>query len=399
MPAEPNHTIPSGIIMHTIKKDRISSIRLQRTLCLLALSTLFGIPSAHAQESRPPSEQPSAISLHDAAQKWAAFVDGQYGEDDFSGGIHVSQGQEVVHEQFWGSPVQHSDKPFNRDTRFNIASMGKMFTAVAIGQLVESGRLSWHDTVDAHFPEFPWTAYADQITVEQLLSHQSGLGNYPFNHDLRQVEAIVDHGSDVPVAFEPGAQMGYSNMGYAVLGVIIERVSGMSYYDYVRTHVFERIGMARSGFFDAMDPVDNMAMGYTSMQPDGSRLEGERVSNAAAIERIGSPGGGAYSTLSDLQRFALALQEDRLVDRETRNELWRGRVLMGGSTWYALGFGVRTSGGARVVGHNGGAPGIGAVLQLFPETGVLAVAFTNQDPEPIIPMTREIVRLVTSIPE
>ena len=369
------------------------------------LSLILLIPAgAIAQQRRPP--QPpgqqevrtnTATSLLDAAQQWALYVDELAGPDGFSGGIHVSRGQEVVHEQFWGKPVRGSEAPFDRDTRFNVASMGKMFTAVAIGQLVEDGHLSWDDTVDEHFPEFPWSEYADQITIEMLLSHQSGLGNYAFDHDLTDAEAIVQRAASVPVAFDPGSQMGYSNTGFAVLGVLIERASGLSYYDYVRTHVFERAGMTRSGFFSATDPVDNMALGYTAMQPDGSRGEGERVPNADMIERIGSPGGGAYSTLADLQRFALALQEDRLVDRRIRDELWRGRALMGGSTWYALGFGVRTSGGALVVGHNGGAPGIGAVLQLFPETGVLAVAFTNHDPDPIIPLTREIVRLVNTI--
>lgn len=357
-----------------------------------------------AQQRRPqqgPGQQEArtstATSLLDAAQQWASYVEEL--DKGFSGGIHVSQADEVVFEQFWGHPDRNSDASFDRDTRFNVASMGKMFTAVAIGQLVDGGQLSWEDTVGQHFPEFPWSEHADQITVEQLLSHQSGLGNYAFDHGLTDVEAIVAHASDVPLAFEPGERMGYSNTGYAVLGVLIERASGMNYYDYVRTRVFERAGMNRSGFFSALDPVDNMAFGYTAMGPDGQRAEGERQPNAARIERIGSPGGGAYSTLRDLQRFASALLHDELVTRATRNQLWEGRVLMGGSTYYALGFGTRVSGGLRVIGHNGGAPGIGAVLQIFPETGVSAVAFTNHDPDPIIPLTREIVRLIATVPE
>lgn len=365
----------------------------------LLLFLFLSATSAWAQQRPAPPPTGTATSLEEAAEKWSAYVEEQFAPSGFSGGIHLSRGHEVILEQFWGKPADDSDRAFERDTRFNVGSMGKMFTALAIGQLVESGRLDWQDTIGSHYPEFPWPAHADQITIEQLLSHQSGLGNYPFNHGQTDVEQIVAAASSEPLAFEPGERMGYSNTGYAVLGVVIERVTGMNYYDYIREHIFARAGMSRSGFFAALEPVDNMANGYTERAPDGSPIPGGRQPNAALIEPIGSPAGGSYSTLADLQQFGLALMDDRLVTRAIRDELWRGRALMGGTTWYALGFGVSTKDDKRVVGHNGGGPGIGAVLQLFPDTGVLAVAFTNQDPMPINPLTREIVGLIRSIPK
>ena len=374
--------------MHALTPTR----SLPRILLLLLFASSV---AAQNRPALPPTG--TAASLIDAGVQWASFVDRQFAADGFSGGIHLSKGGQVIHEQYWGHPGPGSDRYFDRDTRFNIASMGKMFTALAIGQLVESGRLAWDDPVGKHYPEFPWADYADRITIEHLLSHRSGLGGYPFGHGQTEAESIVESAAGEPVAFEPGTEMGYSNTGYAVLGVVIERVSGMSYFDYIRQNIFGKAGMTRSGFFSPIDPVDNMAMGYTTMAPDGSRTAGEPVPNAPLIERIGSPAGGSYSTIADLQRFAEALLENRLVGQEIRDELWEGRSLMGGTTWYALGFGVRETDAGLVVGHNGGGPGIGAVLQLFPESGVLAVAFTNRDPMPINLMTREIVGLVTSI--
>lgn len=372
-------------------------IQSSRRLFLGVVLMLLPLVAA-AQQPPTPAPTGTATSLEEAGTKWAAFVEAQFVPQGFSGGIHLSKVREVIHEQFWGGPVRGSEAAFDRDTRFNLASMGKMFTAVAIGQLVDAGKVAWSDPVGKHWPDFPWDAYRDVITIEQLLAHRSGLGGYDFGHGKTDVEDIVMSAAGDPLAFEPDAEFGYSNLGYAVLGVVIERVTGQSYYDYIRTEVFRKAGMSRSGFFDARKPVDNMALGYTRMGEDGRPTQGEPRPNVDIIERIGSPGGGAYATLRDLQSFALALQEDRLVSREVRDELWRGRSLMGGVTYYALGFGNRTSGGMQVVGHNGGAPGIGAVLQLFPETGVVAVAFTNGDPMPINPLTREIVGLVTSIP-
>jgi len=340
-----------------------------------------------------------AMSLEEAARQWAAFTDEQAYNGSFSGGIHLSRGDDVFVEQFWGHPVRGETRGFDRDTRFNVASMGKMFTSVAIGQLVEAGKIDLTAPVGEYYPEFPWTDHADEITIEQLLSHQSGLGGYPFDHGLTDVEALVELASSEPVSFEPGTRMGYSNTGYAVLGVVIERVSGMNYYDYIREHVFGPAGMTRSGFFSPLEPVDNMAMGYTLMQADGSTAQGEAVEHASFIERIGSPGGGAYSTLADMQRFGQALLGNSLISSQTREELWKRRVQMQGPMYYALGFGNHTIDGIQVVGHNGGAPGIGADFKIFPESGVVSAAFTNQDPRPIMSLSREIVRLVASVEE
>jgi CubicO group peptidase (beta-lactamase class C family) len=369
----------------------------QTCITMKSYFILLGLLSVPLFVLSTDSQAQSSQSLEAAAQQWAAVAAEQAAAGSYSGGVHLSRGGDVILEQFWGHPVKGEQASFDRDTRFNVASMGKMFTAVAVGQLVEEGKLNWTDAVGKHFPDFPWTEYADQITIEQLLSHQSGLGGYGFDHGLTDVESIVEFASSEPVAFEPGSEMGYSNTGYAVLGVIIERVSGMDYYDYIRENVFGRAGMMRSGFFSVSDPVDNMALGYTLMQPDGTQDGGERTSNANMIERIGSPGGGAYSTLADMQRFGQALLNDELLSSGTREELWRRRAQMGPGMWYALGFGNHDRNGMQVVGHNGGAPGIGADFKIFPETGVVAVAFTNFDPRPIMSLSRELTSVLASV--
>lgn len=150
-----------------------------------------------------------------------------------------------------------------------------MFTAVAIAQLAEGGKLSFSDTVGKLLPDYPNRVVAEKVTVHHLLTHTSGMGSYfndKFFANLNNMKTVADYlplfASD-PLAFEPGTKWQYSNAGFTVLGLIIEKLSGQSYYDYVKQHIFKPAGMVNTDSYERDKDVPNLAIGYTKMGDNG----------------------------------------------------------------------------------------------------------------------------------
>jgi CubicO group peptidase (beta-lactamase class C family) len=257
--------------------------------------------------------------------------------------------------------------------------MDKMFTAVAIAQLVESGKLSWDATLAELVPEYPDREAARNITVWQLLHHTAGLGDFFVPEFFAHREKFVDPADYLdliarqPKEGEPGKQWSYSNAGYVLLGRIVEKVSGENYFDYVRRHVFVPAGMDSSGFDSQEDVVPKLAVGYFREGPFAT----EWKANAMTLPFKGSPAGGGYSTNADLLKFARALREGRLIHDATLAKMFEDEVPAGPGA-YAAGFGDRVSHGRHIRGHAGGAPGMSADLAIVWETGA-AVAITSNE--------------------
>jgi len=271
--------------------------------------------------------------------------------------------------------------------------MGKMFTGVAIAQLVERGELSFDDPVAARLPGF-----AHPVTVHQLLTHTSGLGDVfaryrdtPPPDDLGQLVAEIQA---EPLAFPPGAGFRYSNSGYVVLGAIIERVAGVPYADYVRRFILEPAGMRRTAVARCRPAeIGDMAIGYLRA-PDGTlRGNGDRV-------QVGSPAGGAYSTVGDMAAFADALLAHRLLSAPLTETVLAGKVVtdrpVPGEDRYAYGFADQTINGVRIVGHNGGTPGYEAELNIYPDLGCTVVLLSNQDGV-LLPALRRTQEILTGL--
>ena len=196
--------------------------------------------------------------------------------------------------------------------------------------------------------------------------------------------------------FEPGARFEYSNSGFIVLGAIIEKVSGQSYYDYVREHVYKPAGMTGTDAYQMTDDTPNLAMGYTSLGPDDKPSSGPRRPNTETRPNRGGPAGGGYSTAGDLLRFAAALTGNKLLSAKSTELITTGKVEMGrGGSKYGYGFGEQQMNGYRIFGHNGGAPGIASDLTIIPEPGYVAVVMTNYDPPLMMPVVRKIRELLT----
>jgi CubicO group peptidase (beta-lactamase class C family) len=243
------------------------------------------------------------------------------------------------------------------DQRFSLASMSKMFTAVAIAQLAQQRKIRFDDPIARHLPEYPWPEVARRVTIEQLLTHTGGLGDFLEDAAFQAARAAgtrfasaadyLQYVRDERPAFEPGSRFLYSNSGYVVLGAIIERVSGLDYYDYIVEHVLRPAGMRRT-------------------DPRGKH---------------GSPAGSAISTAGDLVRFAHALQTHRLLDAGHTKLVLAPRVATPFGNSYALGFFVRNRGTPeRIVGHDGESESVHALLDLYIEDGHAVVVLADLHP-------------------
>lgn len=301
---------------------------------------------------------------------------------DFSGCVTVSDGEKTILDECRGLAERRFNIPVDRQTKFHIASMGKMFTAVAIAQLVEAGKLSWEDTLALRVPEYPDQTVAKKITVWQLLHHTSGLGDYIvpelFEHRKKFVDPVdyLDLIARQPKVGEPGGEWSYSNSGYVVLGRIIENVSGESYFDYIQRHVFTPAGMAASGFDRLDDVVPQLAVGYYREGAFSDTWKADWFENVYAA----APDGGGYSTNADLLRFSAALRAGKLVQPATLAKMFEDVVPAAGPGGYAAGFGERVSHGRHIRGHPGGIEGTDANLAIVWETGATVALTSNQGP-------------------
>jgi len=313
------------------------------------------------------------------------FLEELVENDKFSGAVLVAlDGKSVFHEAY-GMANWEKQIPNNLDTKFNLGSMDKMFTAVAIMQLVEQGRISLQAKAGEYLPYYPNREVIDSITIHQLLTHTSGMGDY-FNHEsypdvhnkLRSLDDYLPLFVDTPLLFQPGLKFRYSNSGFIVLGLIIEAVSGESYYDYVRAHIFEPAGMKDTACYEVDAGTPNLAIGYTTYDHEWNDT-GVITDNSWFIPMRGASAGGGYSTTSDLLAFANALMGQRLLNAESTTLLLKGKVDREANVKYAYGFVDSTIAGHRMVGHGGGAEGICSFLNIYPELGYTFIVLTNTD--------------------
>jgi CubicO group peptidase (beta-lactamase class C family) len=331
---------------------------------------------------RPPplreDERPAPpASDEEAAALLEHFVTTLADADVFSGAVLVARGDEVLLARAYGEASKDFAALNRVDTKFNLGSMNKMFTAVAIAQLVEQGRLRWDSPLSDFLPDFPTPEAARTVRIHHLLTHTSGLGSY-FNRSFqegsrarwRTVEQTMELAQGDSLAFEPGSRWQYSNTGFLVLGRIIEVVTGQDYHDYVRTHIAARAGMENTDAYELDHVNPNLAVGYEKVFSDAGF---EFRNNIFQHVIRGGPAGGGYSTVEDLFRFARALRDGRLVRPETLALLTSPRPELN-SPRYGYGFGINADGS---VGHTGGFDGISSALAIFPDSDHTVVVLSN----------------------
>jgi CubicO group peptidase (beta-lactamase class C family) len=333
------------------------------------------------REPEVPAEAGTPVPASDAerARRLEDYVERLCAADVFSGSVLLAKRGKVLYSGACGEANKDFGIPNRIDTKFNLGSMNKMFTAVAIAQLVGEGLLRFDDPLSKFLPEFPDPEAAKRIRIEHLLTHTSGLGSY-FNERFleasrarfRTVDDLMALAEGDSLRFEPGSDWSYSNTGFLVLGKVIEVVTGQDYYDYVREHIYEPVGMNGTDAYELDHVNPNLAVGYQrEWAADGT----PRWRNNLFQHVIrGGPAGGGYSTAGDLQLFAEALLAGRLVGPSYVRTLTTAKPDIS-SPGYGYGFIVDE--GGRVVGHSGGFPGISSNLDIFPESGYVAVVLSN----------------------
>ena len=339
-------------------------------LRILVPMSLLGVSIAAQQPPRGPRlNRSSPIPETELVRRISGSVDSLAKAGEFSGVAVLAKNGVPVFQRAYGMADREHSIANNLETAFNVGSINKVFTQIAILQLSAAGKINLDSTLAVYWPDYPNKAVANKITIRQLMRHTSGIGGNVFDapvggtrNNVRTLKDYLALFVNEPPQFEAGTSNAYSNAGYVVLGLLIDRLSGQDYFTYVRDHIFEPAGMTRTGsfFVDSLPP--NTAIGYTTGRensPPGTPLH----PNTQELPGRGSSAGGGYSTAQDLLKFLKALREHRIP-----NGLPAGLGIAGGS------------GGINGV-VEGGLPG-----------GYDLVVLTNLDPpaaERVARMTRE----------
>jgi CubicO group peptidase (beta-lactamase class C family) len=289
--------------------DRVFSI------VLVLSATVVMARGSNAQLSKGSSVERSIPDSTHLVSRLATLADSLASANALSGVVLLAKNGVPVFQHAYGLADRERHRANTVNTAFNLSSIGKRFTQVAVAQLVASGRLHLDSTIASVWPDYPNPEVARQVTIRELLDHRSGIAGDVFRNpessrSNRDYLALFVHD---PLKFPPGTREEYSNAGYIVLGEIIARVSHEDYYEYIRTHVFAPAKMSRAGFY-AKDSLPNFAaLGYTRGQGDGDDDARAPLRPSDSEQpRRGSAGGGSYATAGDLLDFMRSYREGRL---------------------------------------------------------------------------------------
>lgn len=341
-----------------------------------------------------PVDSPEAATIEPAksdeamVEAVARRIDELAARDAFSGTVFIVKNGTPLLQKTVGLASREHGVPNRLDTRFNLGSINKLFTMVSICQLIEAGKLKPTDTIGSVLPDYPNRDAAAKVTVHQLLTMRSGIGDF-FNerfestprNAIRTTSDYMKLFADKPLEFEPGTDNRYSNGGFVVLGAIVEKLSGASYFDYVRDHVYKPAGMTATDSFPSDAVVPNLASGYTRENPSVPWRN-----NVLLRPGRGSSAGGGYSTAADLAAFADALTEARLMSPSAT--AW----MLGGFETQAPVADARPGGGAA--GWGGGAEGINSALEVDFDRGYVIVVMSNMDPPAAVSLAGTISHLL-----
>jgi D-alanyl-D-alanine carboxypeptidase len=307
-------------------------------------------------------------------------------------------GQPVVAKAYGMANLEHM-APATTHTVFKIASITKTFTATAVMMLVEQGKVHLDEPINGYLPYLPiaWSA----ITLRHLLTHTSGIKNYePLLPASRQPEDsyqdVVKSVSEVPLEFQPGEAIRYCNTNYVILGVLIERVSGKPYRDFVRERILAPLGMTETRWNDDREIVPNRAQGYawdseTLQSPGHPPLRNRDKPNPGLWNYAD---GGLLSTVLDLARWDAALYTEELLTKSSLDQMWTSaRLNDGTAVEYGLGWIVKTAQGHRNIGHWGRNPGFVAELSRFVDARLTVIVLCNRWKADVTGLASRIVAL------
>ena len=285
----------------------------------------------------------------------------------------IKDGQIVLVRGYGLANVEHQ-VPVKPETIFQSGSTGKQFTATAVMMLVEEGKLSLDDKLTKYFPDGP-DAWRD-ISLRHLLTHTSGMTDYPQDFDLRRdytEDDLLQRIKKIPLAFQPGEKWSYSNLAYVMLGILIHKVSGKFYGDFLQERVFKPLEMATARIISEADIVPNRAAGYRS-------VNGQLKNQAWVSPSLNTTADGAlYLTVYDMAKWDAALYTEKLLKRSTLEQMWTPVKLNDGKTQpYGFGWGISEVRGHRIIEHGGAWQGFKAQISRYVDDKLTVIVFANQ---------------------
>jgi CubicO group peptidase (beta-lactamase class C family) len=284
----------------------------------------------------------------------------------------VKDGQIVLARGYGFANVEHqvAVKP---ETVFQSGSMGKQFTATAVMMLVEAGKLSLSDPITKYFTNAPerWK----NITVRHLLTHTAGTTDYPSDFDFRRdytEEELLKRAEAIPLAFRPGEKWSYSNLGYVLLGILIHKVSGEFYGDFLHERVFRPLGMTTARIISEADIVLNRAGGYRL-------VKGELKNQDWVSPTLNTTADGAlYLTVYDMAKWDAALYTEKLLKKSSLREMWTPVKLNDGKTYpYGFGWSLNEVRGHHIIEHDGAWQGFESQISRYVDDKLTVVVFAN----------------------
>jgi CubicO group peptidase (beta-lactamase class C family) len=344
-----------------------------RILLSLVLLALF-VPVTVSGPA-PPTVEEQVDAL------FAPLIEG----DLISGSVLIARGGRVEVAKGYGPANREHDVPCTEDTRYRLASMTKSFTAMALMILESRDALSVEDTLDKYIPDYP---EGDKITLHHLLTHTAGVINYSALPDHYKawamphtIDEVIARFRDEPLRFTPGERFEYSNSGYVLLTYVIEKVSGMSYAEFLQQNIFAPLGMRDSGADSHTTIIPHRATGHYNF--------GDGVVQARYLEiEFTSGAGGLYSTVHDLYKWDRALYTDKLVPLETLQTMFTPVEASYGYGWF-----IREALGHKLIEHRGGINGFLTMIQRFVDDDVVVVSLFNY----VSTFTRDVNRALAAI--
>lgn len=351
-----------------------SRITLTAVAALMLSAYSGATPDPRADAAPSSTLQPSVVAQLDG------FAQQLANEGRFAGVVLLASGDEILLEKAYGKIDEKKPAVASANTRYNLASAGKMFTSVAILQQIAAGRITLDTKIGEILKDYPNQDVAKHVTIRQLLTHTAGTGDLDIfgqenavnRSNARNVAQMMALHSKRAPSFLPGSKQQYGNFGFVILGRILEILSGESYEDYLARHIFDPAGMRHTGFVDCIANEPDIAVGYVL-------IDGIRQRNCATLPARGFPAGGAVSTARDMLLFVNALQSGTLIPPEIFNDATRTHVAYMGLGFFATGYGEGVPARDFRWGHGGSADGINADVRAYPKTGEIIIVLANKD--------------------
>jgi CubicO group peptidase (beta-lactamase class C family) len=287
----------------------------------------------------------------------------------------VTRGGKIVRAEGFGLANVELQVPVKPETIFQSGSVGKQFTATAVMMLVEEGKIGLDDSLTKYFADAPpsWK----NVTVRELLSHTAGFGDYPKTFNFRkdwtepQLLKLVE---GIPLAYPPGTKWDYSNLGYLTLGLLIHRVTGEFYGDFLQERIFQALGLQSTRIISEADIIPNRAAGYRL-------LKGELKNQEWVAPMVNTTADGSlYFSILDLAKWDAALYEGKLLKPSSFDAMWTPVKLKNGQpnkAGYGFGWFIENRQGHRCIHHDGAWQGFETAIDRYVDDQLTVVALTN----------------------